>query len=125
MRGREEAYGYVVGLVLLAAALANLVVTHGKGAPAHPQTSLSVVGLLAAMVMIGTVRVRNRLLTPFAAVIAAFFVTFPKGPNSLSLIHILALVAPVAYALLVTQRHRKAQGPRAPRGRRGAPTRGA
>lgn len=122
MRGREEMYGYLVAAVLAAAAVANLVITHGTGAPAHPPTGLSVIGLLGAVVLAATVRVRNRLLTPFLAVIVAFFVTLPKVPRSLDGLHIVALVVPVIYALWVTQRHKKAQGPRPARGRRGAGT---
>jgi hypothetical protein len=108
MRGTEALYGYVVALELIGVSVLNLTVTHGKGAPAHPPTRLSVIGLIGSIALIGVVRLHHRLIVPFATIIAAFLVTLPKVPNSLTPAHLLALVIPVVYAFLLTQRQRKA-----------------
>jgi hypothetical protein len=108
MRGSEAMYGYVVALELVAVSILNLVVTHGKGAPKHPSTSIAVVGLVASIALAGVIRTHHRLIVPFAAIVAAFFATLPKVPNSLSLPHLFALVLPVVYAFVLTQRQRKA-----------------
>ena len=39
MRGNEALWGYVVAGELIVVSILNLMVTHGKGAPAHPNTS--------------------------------------------------------------------------------------
>jgi hypothetical protein len=121
----------VVGLELVVVAVLNLAVHTGKGAPAHPQTALQAVGLVAALAYFGVLQVKNRTLIGFSAIAAAFFVTLPRVPNSLTLAHILALAVPVGYALIITQRQRKAanaslraarrggRGPAAPKGRSG------
>lgn len=108
LRGTEPLYGYVVGLELLVIAILNLVVRHGAGAPAHPETALQVVGVVATVAFMGLISVRNRTVAGLAAIFAAFFVTLPKAPNSLEPAHILALVFPLIYGLLITQRQRRA-----------------
>jgi hypothetical protein len=108
MRGSEPLYGYLVGLELIAVSILNLVVTHGKGAPAHPSTGLAVIGLVASIAATALVRTHHRLIVPLALIVAAFFVTLPRGPDSLGPAHIFALVIPVIYAFVVTQRQRKA-----------------
>jgi hypothetical protein len=108
MRGNEPLYGYVVGLELIVVSILNLVVIHGKGAPAHPSTGLAVVGLVVSIAATVMVRIHHRLIVPFALIVAAFFVTLPRGPDSLASVHLLALIIPVAYALIITQRQRKA-----------------
>lgn len=108
MQGREFLYGHVVAGILIAVAIANFVVTKGTGAPKHPQTTLSILGLVAALALLPLLQTRNRFIAPFGAVIAAFFVTFPRGPNSVQSLHVLAIVFPLVYALLLTQRQRKA-----------------
>lgn len=120
MRGTEPMYGYLVGLELLVVAVLNLVVTGGAGAPKHPSTTLEYAGLAASVVFLGVLQVRNRTLTGFVALGAAFFVTLPKVPSRLSVAHICALAIPLAYALIITQRQRKAVGMSARRGRRRA-----
>jgi hypothetical protein len=117
MRSPEPLYGYVVALELIAVSILNLTVTHGKGAPAHPSTTLSVVGLAASLAVLGIVRTHHRLIVGFSAVIAAFFVTLPKVPDALSTTHLLALFIPVIYAFVLTQRQRKATTLRAKAGR--------
>jgi hypothetical protein len=107
MRGSEQTYGYVVACVLLIVAVLNFTANHGKGAPKHPQTALMVVGVAAAVILFGLVTTRNRMVGGFGAIIAAFFVTVPQAGSSLQLAHILALVIPLAYALIITQRQRK------------------
>lgn len=118
MRGTEPLYGYVVALELLVVAILNLTVRTGAGAPAHPQTALQVVGVVASIALFGVLQVRSRTIVGFGAIVAAFFVTLPKVPNSLSLAHILALAVPLIYGLIITQRQRRAMGPRARGGRR-------
>jgi hypothetical protein len=110
MRGTESLYGYVVALELLVVAVLNLTVRTGTGAPAHPQTTLQVIGIAASVALFGLLQVRSRTVVGFAAIVAAFFVTLPKVPNSLSLAHILALAVPLIYGLILTQRQRRATG---------------
>lgn len=107
MRGPEFRYGVAVALILLVVAVLNLAVRHGPGAPKHPQTGLAIVGLVAALAVFPILLTRNRFIAPFAAVIAAFFVTLPSGPNSVKSVHVLAIVFPLVYALVLTQRQRK------------------
>jgi hypothetical protein len=121
MRGSEAMYGYVVALELVAVSILNLAVTHGKGAPKHPSTGIAVVGLLASIALMGVIRTtHHRLVVPFAAIVAAFFATLPKVPNSLSLAHLFALVLPVVYAFVLTQRQRKASAAQLRAGKRPA-----
>lgn len=108
MQGNEYMYGHVVAAILIAVAIANFILRHGAGAPKKPQTALEIVGLVAAIALLPILQTRNRFIAPFAAVIAAFFVTFPRGPNSLQSLHVLAIIFPLVYALLLTQRQRKA-----------------
>jgi hypothetical protein len=110
MRGTEPMYGYLVALELVVVSILNVAVTHGKGAPKHPSTGLSMVGLGASIALIGVIQLRHRFLTGFAAIIAAFTVaSLPKVPNSLALYHLFAIVFPLAYALVLTQRQNKAK----------------
>jgi hypothetical protein len=118
MRGTEPLYGYVVALELLVVAILNVVLRTGPGAPAHPQTTLQLLGIIASVGLFALIRVRNRTIVGLGAIVAAFFVTLPKVPNSLTLPHILALVVPLAYGLIVTQRQRRAIGNTARSGRR-------
>lgn len=122
MRGSEALYGYVVGLELVVVAVLNLTITSGRGAPVHPQTTLAAVGVAASIAYIGTIRLKNRMAAGFGAIVAAFFVTLPRVSNSLAIAHIFALVIPMAYGLIITQRQRR-DSPRpvrgAGRGRRG------
>lgn len=107
MRGSEALYGAGVVAILVVVAALNFVVRHGTGAPKHFQTGLAALGLLAALAVVPTLLTRNRFIVPLAAVVAAFFVTLPKGPASLQSIHVLAIIFPLVYALLLTQRQRK------------------
>ncbi len=117
MRNPEPLYGYVVALELIVISILNLTVTHGKGAPTHPSTTWAVVGLLASIALVGIIRTHHRLIVAFSAVIAAFFVTLPRVPDSLTVIHLLALVIPVIYAFYLSQRQRKAAAARLKAGR--------
>ncbi|HEY3811214.1 MAG TPA: hypothetical protein VGL49_07250, partial [Acidimicrobiales bacterium] len=75
---------------------------------------------------VGVIRTtHHRLVVPFAAIVAAFFATLPKVPNSLSLAHLFALVLPVIYAFLLTQRQRKASTAQLRAGKRNATSTGA
>ncbi|HET9077942.1 MAG TPA: hypothetical protein VFN68_13490 [Acidimicrobiales bacterium] len=122
MRGSEPLYGYVVGLELLVVAILNLTITHGKGAPTHPPTTLAAVGVAASIAFFAVIQTRNRMAAGFGAIVAAFFVTLPPVPNSMAIAHIFALVVPMAYGLIITQRQRRATPKLA---RRGAAPRGA
>src|SRR5262245_21643735 len=82
MRGNEAMYGYLVALELVAVAIVNLTVTHGAGAPKHPQTALSLVGLAASIALVLIIRTGNRMIVSLSAIGAAFFVTLPAVPNS-------------------------------------------
>jgi hypothetical protein len=108
MRGNEALYGYILAAELVVVSVFNLVFTHGKGAPAHPPTTLSVVGLIVSVAFGALVRTHNRFIVSFAALIAAFFVTLPRVPSKLFVFHLLALILPLIYALVLMQRQRKA-----------------
>jgi hypothetical protein len=107
LRGTEPLYGIVVGLELLVVAILNLAIQGGAGAPKHPDTFIMIIGVVASVAFLGLLAVRNRTVASFAAIGAAFFVTLPKVPSSLSLAHIMALLVPLAYALIITSRQRK------------------
>ncbi|HEX4862879.1 MAG TPA: hypothetical protein VFV02_02330 [Acidimicrobiales bacterium] len=108
MRGSEFRYALGVAVILLVVAVLNFAIRHGKGAPKHPSTGLALVGLAAALAVFPLLRTKNRFIVPFGAVIAAFFVTLPSGPTSLKSLHVLAIIFPLAFALVLTQRQRKA-----------------
>jgi hypothetical protein len=74
----------------------------------------------ASIAATALVRTHHRLIVPLALVVAAFFVTLPRGPDSLGPAHIFALIIPVIYAFVVTQRQRKANQALTRAGRSGA-----
>lgn len=120
MRGTEPMYGYLVGLELLVVAVLNLVVTGGAGAPKHPPMALEYGGIAVSAVFVGLLQIRNRTLTGFAALAAAYVVAgLPKVPNRLNVTHLIAIAIALVYAILITQRQRKAMGVTARRTRRG------
>jgi hypothetical protein len=108
MRGNEALYGYILAVELVVVSVLNLTFTHGKGAPAHPPTTLSAVGLVVSVGFGALVRTHNRFIVSFAALIAAFFVTLPRIPQSLFVYHVFGLIFPLIYALVLMQRQRKA-----------------
>ena len=108
MRGSEPRYALGVAVILLVVAVLNFAIRHGKGAPKHPSTGLEVLGLVAALAVFPLLRTNNRFIVPFGSVVAAFFVTLPSGPNSVKSLHVLAIIFPLAFALVLTQRQRKA-----------------
>ena len=123
MSGREPLFGYIAAGVIVLASILNLVVTTGPGAPAHPTTWANYAGILFALALTVSIRFRNRMLSPFIAIFGAFFVTLAKGPDSLSLPHIVTLLVGVAFAMIVSlhqRRDQKALGPVTPAGRRAA-----
>ncbi|HMC38777.1 MAG TPA: hypothetical protein VKI19_03885 [Acidimicrobiales bacterium] len=119
MRGTEPLYGYVVGAELLVMSILNIVVDRGPGAPKHPQVVLQALGVAAAVGFFALLQMRNRNVAGFSAIVAAFFATLPKVPNSLSVAHVFTLAVPLAYGLVITQRQRRAMG-LSRRGGRGA-----
>jgi hypothetical protein len=108
MRKPEPLYGYVVAAELIVVSILNLTVTHGKGAPAHPQTVLALAGLAASIALVGLIRTHHRLIAAFGAVMAAFVATLPRVPSSMAISHLLALTLPLIYAFVLTQHQRKA-----------------
>lgn len=144
MRGSEIMYGYLIASELIVVSILDLTVTHGKGAPTGPQhllgasvtsRDLAFLGLAASIGVLAVIQTRNRFVVPFAAIIAAFFATLPKVPDSLSVVHLVGLVVPIVFAFVLTQRQRKdtlalANSGRSPRSRtaasngRAAPARG-
>lgn len=118
MKRPEPLYGYLVALELLVVAVLNVTVTTGKGAPVHPNTTLEVLGVAASVALFGIIRTNNRMAAGFGAIVAAFFVTLPQVPSRLAVAHIFALIIPMAYGLIITQRQRRAT-PKAARGRAG------
>jgi uncharacterized membrane protein YgcG len=121
MRRPEPLYGYVVALELIFVSILNLVVTHGRGAPTHPATAWSAIGLLASIAMIPIIRFTNhRLIVAFYTVVATFLATQPRTPSSLAITHFLALGIAIVYAFWLSQRQRKAQSARVRAGRTGS-----
>jgi hypothetical protein len=108
MRGNEMLYGYLIVGELILVSILNLTVTHGKGAPAHPSRVLEIIGLLASIGLLAVLQTRHRFIAPFAMIIVAYVIAFPKTPESLTLAHLFALVLPVIYAFVLMQRQRKA-----------------
>jgi hypothetical protein len=109
MKGNEPTLGYGLVAVLIIVAVADLLITKGKGAPKHTTAWEPVVGIVLALVVAGTLRLRNRMVTPLIAVVAVFFLTLDKGPNSLELPHLFALILSIAYALTLSMRQRREQ----------------
>jgi hypothetical protein len=110
MRGTEPMYGYLVAAELLVVAILNLTDTHGAGAPAHPEKLLSAVGILAAVAVAATIRfTRHRMVVGFVTIAAAFVVSLPKVPSSLSVVHVITIAIPLIYAFILTQRQNKAR----------------
>ena len=123
MKGNEPLLGLVVAAIIIAVGVLDLVVTTGAGAPKHPQTWAPVVGILLALVLVVSVRFRNRLVSPFISIFAAYFVEVFKAPKSLSVPHVIVLASAVGFALILTMRHRgeqKAAGVGTPAERRAA-----
>jgi hypothetical protein len=109
MKGSEPLFGYGVAAVLVIVAVLDLTITTGSGAPKHHSASEPVIGLLLAGVLAVSLRWRNRLVSPFIAIFAAFFVTLAKAPSALSIPHIIALVVAVGFAVQLSVRQRRDQ----------------
>ena len=110
MRGTEPLYGYVVAAELLVVAILNLTDTHGPGAPAHPDRALAAAGILGAAAVVAAIRLtRHRMVVAFITIAAAFLVSVPKIPNSLQVVHVIAIAVPFVYAFILTQRQNKAR----------------
>jgi len=109
LSSNETVYGWVVALELALVAVLNVTDTHGKGAPAHPQTTLSAIGVAAAVAFFGLLRLKKRSLISFGAILAAFFVTLPPVPTSLGLYHLFAIVIAAAYGIVLISRRRRAE----------------
>jgi hypothetical protein len=108
MRGTERLYGIAVGVELLVVAVLNLTIQGGAGAPKSPDDTLMVIGVAGAALYLASLALRHRTVAAFGAIIAAYLVTLPRVPNRLSVAHLVALLAPVIYGLLLAQRQRKA-----------------
>jgi hypothetical protein len=108
MRGNELLYGYLIAGELILVAILNLAITHGKGAPAHPNHVVEILGLVVSLALLAILQTRQRFIVPFAMILGAYLVVYPKTPDSLTLAHLFALVLPVIYAIILMQRQRKA-----------------
>ena len=121
LRRNELVYGVVVGLELVGAAIVDLAVQTGKGAPKHPNTALEIVGLVLALAFFAILRFRNRTVTAFAAVIAAYVIGLPAVPDSIVSTRIYTFIIPVFYAVWLAIRLRRdskkalAENPPAPK----------
>jgi hypothetical protein len=110
MRGTEMMYGYVVAAELILVAILELTDTHGKGAPAHPATGLSIAGLAASVLMIGLLQTRNRTFVALSTILASLLIDLPSVPNNLVLAKLFAVFIPILYGIvLVRRRSRSAQ----------------
>jgi hypothetical protein len=110
MRGTEPLYGYLVAAEVLVVAILNLTDTHGPGAPAHPDTALAAAGIAGAAAVAAAIRfTRHRMIVAFVTIAAAFLVSVPKIPNSLEVVHVIAIAVPFVYAFILTQRQNKAR----------------
>jgi hypothetical protein len=98
-----------VALELTVVAILNLVVIHGKGAPKHPDTVLAALGVVAAVALVGVIQLRKRTVAAFTAILAAFVVTLPRVPTSLTFYHFFALAIAAGWGLLIATRRRKAE----------------
>lgn len=125
MRGREPMYGFATAAVLAAGGIANLLDTTGAGAPPHPVLWPTYAGFVLAAGLVASIRLRNRLLSPFVAIFAAFFLTLERGPNSLSYPHIVVLVVAVGFAVALTMRQRREQRALTPARQPGSRRRGS
>lgn len=111
LQGQEVLYGYVIGLELLAVAVLTVLVRHGTGAPRHLSTADEVemaLGFAATVAYVALLRLRNRTVATFGAIVAAYVLALVPGPNWLREAHTLAVLPPFVYAIVVFQRQRKA-----------------
>ena len=109
-RGNETLYGYVIGAELILMAILELTDTHGKGAPAHPATWMSVAGLVASVLMLGLLQTKNRTFVALSTILASLLIDLPSVPNSLVMAKLFAVFIPIVYGIvLVRRRSRSAQ----------------
>ena len=85
-----------------------LVVTKGKGAPAHPQPIWAALGVAFGVATVLSIRFTNRLLTSMLAIAGGFVAGQARTPQSLSGVKIVALLAPVIYGVMIFRRQSKA-----------------
>jgi hypothetical protein len=109
MQGNEHLFGYAAAVVIALGGVLDLMVTTGKGAPAHPSTWTAYIGILLAIALVVSIQFRHRMISPFVAIFGAFFVTLAKGPDSLETPHIVVLMVSVAFAVIVSLRQRRDQ----------------
>jgi hypothetical protein len=109
MKTNEPLLGLAVAAIILVVGVLDLTVTTGAGAPKHQETWAPLVGIALAVALALSVRWRNRLISPFIAIFAAYFVELAKAPKSISTAHVIALAAAVGFAVALTLRHRNAQ----------------
>lgn len=121
MQGREPFYGYVVAALIGIAAVLNMVVTIGPRPTTADLIESAVAIALAGALAYTIARYAHRLLSPFVAIIAAFFITLPPVPTTLAVPHLVVLITGLVWFFVVTQRHRQADKALAKSGvRRGA-----
>lgn len=121
MQGREPFYGYIVAALIAIAAVLNMVVTLGPRPTTADLIESAVAIVLAGALAYTIARYSHRMLSPFVAIIAAFFITLPPVPTTLSVPHLVVLVVALVWFFIVTQRQRQADKALAKSGvRRGA-----
>jgi hypothetical protein len=111
LQGTEPMYGWVVGLEILVVAVIVAFARHGVGAPKHYSTAdtvLIAVGIVAALTYLALLRVRNRTVAAFGAIVAAYIPSLVPGPNWTRDVTEIGLLPPLIYAVVVAQRMRKA-----------------
>lgn len=111
LQGTEPMYGWVVGLEILAVSVVVAFARHGAGAPKTVSTAddvLMAAGIALALAYLALLRVRNRTIAAFGAIIAAYIPSLVPGPTWVRDVTEIGLLPPLIYAVIVAQRMRKA-----------------
>lgn len=98
MRPPEAGWGYLVAAVLAISAVIVLT-SHGIGHRPHPAGyQLSYVGFAAAIAAVGLIRLGNRVILVADIFLSNILISYAELPKSLTLVHDVGLVVPLAYA---------------------------
>lgn len=109
LRDWEIPAGYVVAGLIVVAAVIELTITHGQGAPPTPPRILPGVSIVLAIGVALTIRFRNRIVTGIAAAAAALVLSFVQVPVSVGVVRVVGFIAAFAYAFIIIQRQSSAQ----------------
>jgi hypothetical protein len=110
MQDNEVTVGYVAAAILIVVPVIFLTVTTGKGAVAHPPTVAPAIGVVLALAMAATLRLRNRIVTASLAFTSTVSTTsvgnaVPSAVRPLSTLDLAVL----AFAMWITLRQSKAR----------------